>query len=610
MDALWPDFETAAAGANLRKALHEARGALEGVVSGSGARIMHDGDFLALEPQKLSLDVARFRTDLARARRAGAVDDYEEALAIYRGELLPDDRYDEWAAGPRRDLQVEFLSGLAELVALLEARGEISAAIDAARRLVNAEQIREEGHALLIRLYALAGRRTDALRQYELLTQVLDEELGTQPGPDVTRLYEEIRARRTDEPELSSELWERVGDLRVLSGDASGAAKAFELALAAAPEIGTRARLERKSAEAWLLQHRPDMAGPFLANAERSTTDLAEQGRLARALANAAWESGEFAQAQLQAERALALATEHGTSDDVAAAHEALGIVSHFQGRWRDGLTAELERLTTEDSSQLARVYDIHHCIGQYHLYGDGLSDSVEAYARAVLERAEDAGAMRAQAFAWCLLGESLLLQARWEEADGCLARSCELHRSLGSRSAALPWQRRAELAASRGAYDEAQECLRAASAIATVSAMARHIWARIYATSAFSALEQDNAAEAVRFVEAAAAAAVRYGECPTCSALLNPIAAQAYAVLGDAPNAHSYADAAAVVASMFNSSAWQAMAESAAGSAAVADGDFVAARKLFDEARSRYEIAGQPYWAGRTRRLADLLPV
>jgi DNA-binding SARP family transcriptional activator len=606
MDVLWPEFEPTAAGANLRKALHQARSVLEGAASGAGAHIVSDGEFLALLPELLLLDTERFRTGVAGARRTGAVDAYEDALAVYRGELLPDDRYDEWAVRPRRDLHAEFVSALAELVALLEARGEINAAIDTARRLVGAEPAREEGHALLIRLYALAGRRSDALRQYELLLQVLDEELGTQPGPDVQRLYEEIRARRADEPELASDLWERVGDLRVMSGDAVGATKAFELARESAPAVDASARLERKGAEAWLMQHRPDMAAPLLASAEKATTDPAERGRVARALANSAWESGDITQAQACAERALAIATEAGSADDVAAAQEALGIVSHFQGRWREGLTAEVERLTAEDgAAQLARVYDIHHCIGQYHLYGDGLSDSVEGYARAILDRAEEAGAVRAQAFAWCLLGEALLLQARWEEADGCLARSCELHGSLGSRSGALPWQRRAELAASRGAFDDVSVCLREASAIATVSAMACHVWGRIYATAAFAAIEQGDAAEAVRFVEAAAAASARYGDCPTCSALLNPVASQAYAMLGDTASARAYADAAQQVAAMFNSSAWQAMAASAAGSAVLSNGDPVLARRHFEEARSRYEVAGQPYWTDRTRRLA-----
>ena len=279
------------------------------------------------------------------------------------------------------------------------------------------------------------------------------------------------------------------------------------------------------------MQHRPEAAAPHLAEAERLATDPAEAGRVLRVRANHAWETGDVAAAQTHAERALDLAQERGTSDDLAAAHEALAIVSHLRGEWREGLRSELERLAADDAgpAQLGRVFDIHHCIGQYHLYGDGLAGSVEGYARKLLDRAEETGAVRAQAFAWCLLGESLLLAARWDESVGCLERSCDLHASLGSRSGALAWQRRAELAVCRGAYDEADACLRQASGIATVSAMASHLWGRIHASQAFAAVEQDQSDQAVRAVRAAAATAARYGDCPTCSALLNPLAAEAF---------------------------------------------------------------------------------
>lgn len=213
---------------------------------------------------------------------------------------------------------------------------------------------------------------------------------------------------------------------------------------------------------------------------------------------------------------------------------------------------------------QLARVFDIHHCIGEYHLYGDGLSDSVEAYARRILDRALDTGALRAQAFAWCLLGESLLLQARWDEADACLERSCEVHASFGSRSGALPWRRRAELAVCRGEYGSAESHLRTASGIATVSAMALHMWGRIYATRAFAALEQGDTDGAVQAVRAAAG-----------------------------------------VASMFASAAWQAMADSALASALLAQGDIAAAARSFEAATAGFHRAGESYWAERTERFS-----
>jgi DNA-binding SARP family transcriptional activator len=607
IDLLWPDMSLAAAGPNLRKAIFHVRSALDGVVVGAGALLAFEGDVVALPASQLTLDMTSFRLSLAAARRAGEVDDYRSALSWYGGELLPDDRYDDWAVGPRRELHEEYLAGLSEMAALLEASGDLDAATETARLLVAAEPTREESHATLIRLYAFGGRRGDALRQYENLVRVLDDELGVEPGPEVQRLHEEIRARRADEPELTAQLWERVGDLRMLSGDAVGAAKAFGQALDAGGAPSASGRLGRKCAEAWLMQHRPDVAAGHLDTADREANELAEKGRILRARANHAWETGDLASAQSFAQQSRELAVEHGTAEDLAAAQEAVAIASHFQGEWRQGLESELERLASgPDVTQLARVFDIHHCIGQYHLYGDGLADSVEGYARGILDRAEDVGAVRAQAFAWCLLGESLLLQGRWDESDGCLERSCHLHESFGSRSGALPWQRRAELAACRGRYNEVDVCLRRASGIATVSAMASHLWGRIYATAALAAIERGEPDEAVRAVQAAAAASARYGDCPTCSALLNPVAAEAFARLADPGNARAYGTAATRVAGYFNSSAWRAMAASAAGSVAAAEGDRSAARACFEDAQGLYERAGQPFWAQRCARSAE----
>jgi hypothetical protein len=354
------------------------------------------------------------------------------------------------------------------------------------------------------------------------------------------------------------------------------------------------------------MQHRPDMAASHLEAARRDDLDAAEEGRLLRASANLAWETGDIPAARQLAEAARDVATAVGTPDDVAAAREAVAIVSHFEGEWREGLESELERLAADEGdSQLARVFDIHHCIGQYHLYGDGLFESVEGYARRILDRAEEAGAVRAAAFAWCLLGESLLLQARWEEGDGCLEQSCLLHESLGSRSGALAWQRRAELAACQGRLDDVAGYLRRASAIATVSPMASHLWGRIYATSAFAAMERNEPSSAVQSVQAAAAAAARYGDCATCSALLNPVAAAAFGALGDGDNARYHRDAADQVAGYFTSSAWQAMAASAAGSVSTLEGDRPGARAHFDTAAGLYTKAGQPFWAEHSARQA-----
>jgi DNA-binding SARP family transcriptional activator len=586
MDALWPELAPAAAAANLRKALHHARRLAE---SKTGVPLIESaGELVALPTDGLTVDVDEFRSAADRARHTGSVDSYVEAIALHRDGLLPDDRYEEWAIGPREELLLEYLSLVEEEAALLESRGDVAGA----------------ARAGLMRLYALAGRRADAMRQYEQLR----EELGSEPGPDAQRLYEEVRARQTGEPELTSDLWERVGDLRVGSGDVAGATAAFQLAIESASSSDAIARLHRKTAGAWLAHHDAARAEESLEAAERLATDPTEHARLVLLRANQAWSQGELERAEELAHKARPLAEAHGEPDDVAAVDETFAIISHMRGDWRRGLQLVVERASA-GAPPLARVFDIHHCIGQYHLYGDALAGDVEDYARETLALAERHNALRAQAFAWCLLGESLLLHARWDEAAGCLEQSCELHASLdGSRSGALPWQRLAELSVSRGEPGEANALLRRASAIATVSPMALHMWGRIHATAAFAQLEQGDAQAAARSIRAAAASAVRYGDCPFCSALLNPLAAEAFAALGDLDAARGHAEAATQVAAMFESSAWSAMAECAAGSVAAAEGATAAARSRFEEAASLYDRIGHSYWADRARAQAAMV--
>ena len=592
MDALWPDFDPPAAAANLRKALHAARRTI-----GADA-IVSVGDLLALPA---AVDVQEYWTLGATARRTRDADTYAAAVDLYRTGLLPEDLYEDWAATYRDELRGDWLSLVEEYAGVLEAGGDLNGAARAVQRLVAAEPLAEQHHAWLMRLYALAGRRDDAQRQYRRLCDLLSEELGVDPSAQTQRLYEEVRAGQSAEPALTSDLWERVGELRVQSGDPAAAVKAFEQALTGLPP--TAGRIHRKAAGAWLMMHRPDDAESHLDAAERAAPDVAEQGRLRCLRANAAWERGDLPAARRLAEEAHAIAADHGDGDDVAAALEALAFVSHVQGSWRPGLQTQIERLDGALlGTRTARICDFNHCLSQFQLYGDTAPDDVGDYARRTLEIAERVDAVPAQAFAWCLLGESLLLRAYWDEAAACLERSCELYEPLGSRTVALPWLRRAELAACVGDHAEATAYLKRATAIALVTPMARHAWARLHATAALAASERGEPDAVIRAVRASRSAAARYGDCPTCSALLNPVGAQAYAELGDVVGARTLAVSAAAFAGSFASPAWTAMADSAAAQAAVAAGDEAGAQELFRAAAEGYESVGQTFWAERAR--------
>ncbi len=115
MDVLWRDRGPAAAANNLHQAVYVARRALD-----PGAIEVRE-EMLQL---RADVDVDRLELAAVEARRAGTPAAYRAALSLYGGELLPENRYDEWAAERRDEL-----AGLArELEEELAALGSVDAA--------------------------------------------------------------------------------------------------------------------------------------------------------------------------------------------------------------------------------------------------------------------------------------------------------------------------------------------------------------------------------------------------------------------------------------------------------------------------------------------------
>ena len=115
---------------------------------------------------------------------------------MYAGELLPEDRYEEWTEEHRRRLREIHLSLLLGLAHLREEREDHDLAAEALGEVLAEDPAREEAHVGLMRLHALRGRQGDALRQYERLEEALSRELGAKPGATSRALREEIAARR------------------------------------------------------------------------------------------------------------------------------------------------------------------------------------------------------------------------------------------------------------------------------------------------------------------------------------------------------------------------------------------------------------------------------
>jgi predicted ATPase/DNA-binding SARP family transcriptional activator/DNA-binding CsgD family transcriptional regulator len=193
MDLLWPDLGKKAASNNLRQALHAARGILN-PTAGSRYLASEDESLVLCPEGNLWVDVDAFEEAAVSARRSRDPATYRAALDLYGGDLLPEDRYEEWAEGRREELRQLYLGLLIELAGLHEERDEPGLAIETLRKAMAKEPTLEEAHVALMRLHALSGRPEQALAQYERLRDALFRELGTEPGQTTRRLRDEIAA--------------------------------------------------------------------------------------------------------------------------------------------------------------------------------------------------------------------------------------------------------------------------------------------------------------------------------------------------------------------------------------------------------------------------------
>lgn len=192
-DLAWSRSGPEQARQSLRQALTGLRQALP---AASGATILNAGDSVALSGVLVDSEefVAKAKSDDLSA--------LEAASTLYRGAFLADlpdvgGAFDEWRQSERAHLNSVQSEILIRLIDGALKAGAPSAAIDAGRRLTSHDPLREDGHRLLILALAAAGRRAEALRQYEILADLLRRELKVAPDAATRTLADSLREAPT-----------------------------------------------------------------------------------------------------------------------------------------------------------------------------------------------------------------------------------------------------------------------------------------------------------------------------------------------------------------------------------------------------------------------------
>jgi DNA-binding SARP family transcriptional activator len=189
---LWSDRGESQARGSLRHALTELRKAFADL---DPPPLIADRDSARIDRDAVEVDAVTFER-LVEENTAEAL---TRAAELYRGDLLEgfdarDAAFDQWLRTERARLRQRAADALSRL--LDRQSGE--EAIVTARRLLELDPLNEASHRALMRLYAEAGNRALAIKQYETCREALRAELGLKPEAETDDLLEEIRASVTN----------------------------------------------------------------------------------------------------------------------------------------------------------------------------------------------------------------------------------------------------------------------------------------------------------------------------------------------------------------------------------------------------------------------------
>ena len=200
---LWGDDQPASPSATLQSLISRLRAALaaaSGGVSEGGRDVLRTRDpGWVLDIDRVAVDALHFDDLTASARRrhergemATSSADLEEAIGLWRGAALLDVVDAGYLAGHATRLNEARLDAVEDLAEAELAAGRPGDALTRLEAHVDATPLRERGWGLLmVALYRL-GRQAAALRAFQQLRGILDDQVGLEPSPELVQIEHQI----------------------------------------------------------------------------------------------------------------------------------------------------------------------------------------------------------------------------------------------------------------------------------------------------------------------------------------------------------------------------------------------------------------------------------
>ena len=201
MGVFWPEHSEERAENNLSLTVLALRRLLDVESAPAKSLVRFQPPSYGIEATEFWLDTEAFEEALSRAAVYEACHDadlaaqaLDEALALYGGDLLPGDAYEDWTAELRQRFQDLHTDALQRRSILARKTGDYDLSIELNRRLLRRDPACEPAHRQLMLDYLATGQRSRAAAQMALCTEALRHHLGVAPDETTQAVYRRIAA--------------------------------------------------------------------------------------------------------------------------------------------------------------------------------------------------------------------------------------------------------------------------------------------------------------------------------------------------------------------------------------------------------------------------------
>jgi DNA-binding SARP family transcriptional activator len=192
MEELWPGEDPTVLSNRLSVALATMRGVLDPDKQHPADRyVAADKDAIRLDLENVAVDVEDFLafaasglSQVRQGRRGKGASALTEAVAMYSGDFLEEDAYEDWAHPLREEARATYIAVVRTLAELSVEAGHHDAAIGHYLRILGKDAWDEKAHLGLVRSLEAAGRHGEARRSYRAYAARMTElDLPVAPFP-------------------------------------------------------------------------------------------------------------------------------------------------------------------------------------------------------------------------------------------------------------------------------------------------------------------------------------------------------------------------------------------------------------------------------------------